>query len=45
MHAVPYVCLPRPQARSSLQAQKRICEYLTEECLEPIPKPLPRGRS
>ena len=31
MHAVLYVCLPRSQARSSLQARKKVCEYLTEE--------------
>ena len=31
MHAVLYVCLPRSQARSSLQARKRVCEYLTQE--------------
>ena len=31
MHGVLYVCLPRSQARSSLQARKKVCEYLTEE--------------
>ena len=31
MHAVLYVCLPRSQVRSSLQARKKVCEYLTEE--------------
>jgi hypothetical protein len=31
MHAVLYVCLPRSQARSSLQARKKVCEYLSEE--------------
>ena len=31
MHAVLYVCLPRSQARSSVQARKKVCEYLTEE--------------
>lgn len=31
MHAVLYVCLPRSQARSSLQARKKVCEYLNEE--------------
>jgi hypothetical protein len=31
MHAVLYVCLPRSQARSSLQARKQVCDYLTQE--------------
>lgn len=31
MHGVLYVCIPRSQARSSLQARKKVCEYLTEE--------------
>jgi hypothetical protein len=31
MHGVLYVCLPRSQARSSLQARKKVCEYLTAE--------------
>jgi len=31
MHSVLYVCLPRSQARNSLQARKKVCEYLTEE--------------
>jgi hypothetical protein len=31
MHGVLYVCLPRSQARSSLQVRKKVCEYLTEE--------------
>ena len=31
MHGVLYVCLPRSQARSSLQARKKVSEYLTEE--------------
>lgn len=31
MHAVLYVCLRRSQARSSLQARKKVCEYLNEE--------------
>jgi hypothetical protein len=31
MHALLYVCLPRSQARSSLQARKKVCEYLTQE--------------
>ena len=31
MHGVLYVCLPRSQARSSLQARKKVCEYLTQE--------------
>ena len=31
MHGVLYVCLPRSQARSSLQARRKVCEYLTEE--------------
>src|SRR5271170_7819831 len=31
MHGVLYVCLPRSQARSSVQARKKVCEYLTQE--------------
>lgn len=31
MHGVLYVCFPRSQARSSVQARKKVCEYLTEE--------------
>jgi hypothetical protein len=31
MHGVLYVCLPRSQAPSSLQARKNVCEYLTQE--------------
>lgn len=31
MHGVLYVCLPRSEARSSLQARKKVCEYLTQE--------------
>lgn len=31
MHGILYVCLPRSQARSSLHARKKVCEYLTEE--------------
>jgi len=31
MHAVLYVCLPRSEARSSLQARKKVCEYLNGE--------------
>jgi hypothetical protein len=31
MHAVLYVCLPRSLARSSMQARKKVCEYLTQE--------------
>ena len=31
MHGVLYVCLPRSQARSSLQARKKVREYLTQE--------------
>ncbi len=31
MYAVLYVCLPRSEARSSLQARKKVCEYLAEE--------------
>jgi hypothetical protein len=31
MHAVLYVCLPRSSARTSLQARKKVCEYLTLE--------------
>src|SRR5436190_1292066 len=31
MHGVLYVCLPRSQARSSLQARKKVCEYLNDE--------------
>src|SRR5579871_5876471 len=31
MHGILYVCLPRSQARTSLQARKKVCEYLTQE--------------
>ena len=31
MHGILYVCLPRFQARTSLQARKKVCEYLTQE--------------
>lgn len=31
MHTVLYVCLPRSKARSSLQARRKVCEYLTQE--------------
>src|SRR5262249_22927889 len=31
MHGVLYVSLPRSQARSSLQARKKVCEYLNDE--------------
>jgi hypothetical protein len=31
MHGVLYVCLPRSEARNSLQARKKVCEYLTQE--------------
>jgi len=31
MHRLLYVCIPRSQARSSLQARKKVCEYLTQE--------------
>lgn len=31
MHAVLYVCLPRSQAPNSLQARKKVCDYLSEE--------------
>jgi hypothetical protein len=31
MHAVLYVCLPRSKARTSLQARRKVCEYLTQE--------------
>ena len=31
MHGVLYVCLPRSEARSSLQARKGVREYLTRE--------------
>jgi hypothetical protein len=31
MHFVVYVCLPRSQARNSLAARKRVCDYLTGE--------------
>src|SRR5262249_45758516 len=31
MHSLLYVCLPRSQARSSLQARKKVREYLTQE--------------
>jgi hypothetical protein len=31
MHGVLYVCLPRSQARTSLQARKKVCKYLVRE--------------
>jgi hypothetical protein len=31
MHCVLYVCLLRSEARTSLQARKRVCEYLAQE--------------
>lgn len=31
MHAVLYVCLPRSQGRDSMDARKKVCDYLTEE--------------
>src|SRR5947209_10138776 len=31
MHSLLYVCLPRSQARSSLQARKKVSEYLITE--------------
>lgn len=31
MHGVLYVCLPRSEARTSSQARKKVCEYLTQE--------------
>lgn len=31
MHSVLYVCLRRSEARSSSQARKKVCEYLTQE--------------
>jgi hypothetical protein len=31
MHAVLFVCLRRTEARSSLQARKTVCDYLTQE--------------
>lgn len=31
MHAVLYVCLPRSEARNSLQARKNVCEFLSEK--------------
>lgn len=31
MHALLYVCLPRAEARDSLQARKKVCNYLIEE--------------
>ncbi len=31
MHAVLFVCLPRTEARNSLQARKQVCDYLTQE--------------
>jgi hypothetical protein len=36
MHAVLYVCLPRIEASSSLQARKKVCNYLNEEGFGPI---------
>jgi hypothetical protein len=31
MHYVLYVCIPRSEARSSLQARKQVCKYLLDE--------------
>jgi len=36
MHAIAYVCLPCSQARSSLQARKRVSDYLTQEGLDTL---------
>ncbi len=36
MHGVLYVCLPRSQARSSLQARKKVLQYLTDEGFAPL---------
>jgi hypothetical protein len=36
MDAILYVCLPRSEARSSLQARKKVCEYLTDEGFAPF---------
>jgi hypothetical protein len=43
MHAVLYVCLPRTQARSSLQARKKVCEYLTQENYDDTDPPFSGG--
>ena len=43
MHGVLYVCLPRSQARSSLQARKKVCEYLTQENYDDTEPPFSGG--
>ena len=43
MHGVLYVCLPRSEARSSLQARKKVCEYLTQENYEDADPPFSGG--
>ena len=34
MHSLLCVCLPRSEARSSLQARKKVSDYLTAECFD-----------
>jgi hypothetical protein len=43
MHGILYVCLPRSQARSSLQARKKVCEYLTQENYDATDPPFSGG--
>ena len=43
MHGVLYVCLPRSEARSSLQARKKVCEYLTQENYDDAEPPFSGG--
>jgi hypothetical protein len=43
MHGVLYVCLPRSKARSSLQARKKVCEYLTQENYDDTDPPFSGG--
>lgn len=31
MHGVLYVCIPRSEASSGVQARRKVCEYLTQE--------------
>jgi hypothetical protein len=43
MHGVLYVCLPRSEARGSLQARKKVCEYLTQENYDATEPPFSGG--
>ena len=43
MHGVLYVCLPRSEARSSLTARKKVCEYLTQENYDATEPPFSGG--